>query len=317
MTQVPEDFARLSASPPPRLEALVADALGKGPVQWWRPHTGLSPAQRFIVRLADGSSVFVKAAVDPPTEAELRTERALLGGDAGFLPRLLAWVEEGPRPVLIVEDLSGAHWPADHSPVTWLPDQHDILFETLEHVAATRPPISLPAAESGFVPRWPTLARDAERFLALGLCSARWLRSAIDALTAAEAVVPLAGESLVHGDVRSDNLCFVGKRMVLVDWGSARRGHRHHDLAAALTTLPLEGGPEPFEIFPDGGAWAAYHAARNGRRGCRALSGGNGQQATPAWLQQVLRRMSAISLDWAVRALDLPPRDGPHWNALQ
>lgn len=317
MLQVPDNPTRLPVSPPPELDALVAGALGRVPVQWWRPHTGLSPAERLVVRFADGSSAFVKAAVDPETEAELRVEHEILRGDADFLPRTLAWVEAGRQPLLITEDLSGAHWPADHSPVTWLPGQFDLLFETLERVVDTPALASLPAADSGFVPLWPTIARDADRFLALGLCSETWLRSAIDALTDAEAAVPLAGESLVHGDVRSDNLCFVGTRMVLVDWGGAQRGHRHHDLAAALTTLPLEGGPEPYEVFPEGGSWAAYHAGRSARRAYRSAGGGHGRRAAPEWLQKVLQRMTVISLDWAASSLDLPSRDGPHWSAIR
>jgi hypothetical protein len=317
VAQLPENPVRLPVPPPPGLDALVAGSLGRAPVQWWRPHTGLSPAERFVVRFADGSSAFVKAAVDPRTEAELRIEHEILRGDADFLPRTLAWVEAGPHPLLIVEDLSGAHWPADHSPVTWLPDQFGILFETLERVADAVPPASLPAAELELVPQWPAIAREADRFLALGLCSEGWFRSAVGALIDAEAAVPLAGESLVHGDVRSDNLCFAGTRMVLVDWGGARRGHRHHDLAAVLTTLPLEGGPEPFDVFPGGGSWAAYHAGGSARRAYRSSDAGNGRKAAPEWLQKVLRRMTAISLDWAARALGLPPCDGPHWSAIR
>ena len=104
--------------------------------------------------------------------------------------------------------------------------------------------------------------------------------------------------------------------MVLVDWGTAQRGHQHYDLAAALTTVPLEGGPDPFDIFPHGGSWAGYHAGRSARRACRSLGGRNGVKAAPDWLQTVLKRISVISLDWAVRSLKLSPRDGPEWRAI-
>src|SRR5262249_60385651 len=55
-------------APASQLRTLVTSALGKEPVHWHRPHTGLSAAQRFVVRFADGSSAFVKAAVDDSTE---------------------------------------------------------------------------------------------------------------------------------------------------------------------------------------------------------------------------------------------------------
>jgi aminoglycoside phosphotransferase (APT) family kinase protein len=122
--------------------------------------------------------------------------------------------------------------------------------------------------------------------------------------------VPLAGAALVHGDVRSDNVCFVGDRTVLVDWAGARRGHPQHDLATALSTLPLEGGPDPFDVLPDGGSWAAYHAGLCARRAYR-------ETTAPEWLRKVLARIAAICLGWAARSRDLPRWTGVHWSAIR
>jgi len=91
-----------------------------------------------------------------------------------FVPQPLIWIESDERPVLVIEDLSDAHWPADHFPVLWKPGQFDILFATLRRVAAVTAPALLPSADTGFEPTWPALARDAERFLALRLCPERW-----------------------------------------------------------------------------------------------------------------------------------------------
>jgi len=77
----------------------------------------------------------------------------------------------------------------------------------------------------------------------------------------------------------------------------------------ALSTLPLEGGPDPFDVLPGGGDWAALIAGRTARRAAR-------DQDVPPWLRKVLRRIAAICLDWAARALDLPPRGGPSWQAI-
>ena len=295
----------------PELHAQLAAALGKEPAAWRRPHTGLSPATRLVVRFADGSSAFVKAAVDDRTEAWLRTEQAVIASiaDRSLVPRVLAWIDDGQRPALVTEDLSEAYWPADQNPVTWKPGQILLLLAGLRRLAELPPPARLPAAEQGVEPRWPSLARDADAFLALGLCGEAWLREAIDGLTAAEASVPLAGDSLVHDDVRSDNVCFAGDRVVLVDWGGALRGNHEHDLASALSTLPLEGGPEPFEVLPGGGSWAAYLAARAASRACRDTE-------APEWLRRVLRRIAAICLEWAARSLDLPRWTGVHWRAI-
>ena len=126
----------------------------------------------------------------------------------------------------------------------------------------------------------------------------------------AERGVPLAGSALVHGDVRSDNVCFMGDRTVLVDWGGALRGHPHLDLTTALSTLPLEGGPDPFDILPEGGAWAAYHAGRSVRFAYRETS-------APEWFRKVVKRISTICLSWAARSLDLPRWNGLHWNEIR
>jgi hypothetical protein len=64
---------------------------------------------------------------------------------------------------------------------------------------------------------WAHVAQDPAAILGLRLCSAAWLSHALDTLMAAEAQARLAGDNLVHFDVRSDNLCFVGDRVVLVD----------------------------------------------------------------------------------------------------
>lgn len=307
---------RQPAVPPPELAALLSAAVGKTPSAWFTPHTGLSRAQRFIVHFTDGSSLFLKAATDAATEGELRSEHEILTTVAGdFLPRTVAWITTAAHPVLVLEDLSAAHWPADHWPVEWRPGQFDLLFQALGRMARTSPPSSLPRAEAGFEPQWPIIAADPEPFLALGLCSETWFRRSIDTLVAAEAAVPLAGDALVHNDVRSDNLCFLGDRVVLVDWGSALRGNRELDLSTALTTLPLEGGPDPFTIMPGAGAWAAYHSGRSARRASRPATGPDGS-GDPAWLRAVLQRITAINLAWAAQSLRLLPFDGKHWRDI-
>jgi thiamine kinase-like enzyme len=118
---------------------------------------------------------------------------------------------------------------------------------------------------------------------------------------AAEAQAQLAGDNLVHFDVRSDNLCFVGDRVVLVDWNWACRGNSTVDIAAWLPSLHLEGGPLPETILPGEPCLAAaisgYFAARAGR------PAQNSQEARVRALQFAQLR---VALPWAVRALALP-----------
>ncbi len=297
--------------PPLSLRDAVASAVGKRPVSWHRPRTGLSAAHRYVVGLSDGSRLFVKAAVDDETEGWLRTEHGLLTELADdFLARPVAWVENTERPILITEDLSHAHWPADHDPVRWEPGQHELLFETLRRVGAVAAPEWLPSAGAAAPSRWRSIEREADRFLALGLCSESWFREAIPGLVDAEEGLSLQGDALVHGDVRSDNLCFQEDRTVLVDWSNACRGRPDQDLAAVASTLPLEGGPDPVTVMPAGGGWAAYHAGLASRRAYR-------DERAPEWLRLVLQRLAAINLKWASQALDLPPWTGVDWRDVR
>ena len=68
---------------------------------------------------------------------------------------------------------------------------------------------------------WRDVAGDPEPFLGLGLCSAAWLDQALPAFLAASDPSLLDGDGLLHGDVRSDNLCIRDGQAVLVDWNWA------------------------------------------------------------------------------------------------
>lgn len=300
----------MDGNPTQELHALIASALGKEPIDWHRPHTGRSAAS-FVVGFADGSSAFVKAAIDDDGAKGLRTEHEIVSSvDSDLIPRELAWLETGDRPVLMMEDLRTAHWPADHDPVMWEPGQFDLLFAALRRVGELPAPASVPSARDGFRLQWPLVEREADGFLALGLCSEAWFSAALDGLVQAEGNVPVDGDALVHNDVRSDNLCFLDRRVVLVDWAQAVRGNPQQDLASALATLPLEGGPDPFGVLPDGGPWAAHIA------GWYALRATHETQA-PQWLRTVFQRIAAICLNWASCSLDLPPWSGPHWSEIR
>jgi Ser/Thr protein kinase RdoA (MazF antagonist) len=148
---------------------------------------------------------------------------------------------------------------------------------------------------------WTRVERESELFLRVGLCSAAWLGRSIHALMEAEACTVLAGEDLVHGDVRSDNLCFVGDRVVLVDWNWACRGNGIIDIAGWLPSLHLEGGPPPDTIQPAQPHLAAvisgYFAARAGLPV---------EQASPE-IRALQRAQLQVAMAWAVRALGLPP----------
>ena len=95
--------------------------------------------------------------------------------------------------------------------------------------------------------------------------------------------------------MRSDNLCFVGGRAVLVDWNWASLANPALDVAAWLPSLRVEGGPQPWEVLPDAGRWRRSSRA-SGRRSsaCR--------RPRPRRRVRALQRAQlAVALDWIDR----------------
>jgi Ser/Thr protein kinase RdoA (MazF antagonist) len=227
------------------------------------------------------------------TRLEHRNYRAITGS---FLPDVLGYDDDGDRPVLALEDLSGADWPPP-----WTADRVAAVLDGLASVHGTRPPTHLMRRTFDPQADWRTVAANPGSFLALGLCSTVWLESALPTLTEAAGEAPLAGNALVHLDVRSDNLCFRDGRAVLVDWNHASIANPELDVAFWLPSLHAEGGPPPEAILPDAPALAAYVAGFF----CARAAGDPLPEAPhvrPLQLQQ-----ARIALAWAARALDMPP----------
>jgi hypothetical protein len=260
---------------------------------------GYTQAERWVVRMADGRSAFVKGAVDEDTAAWLRAEHRIYANvDASFLPELLAWIDDEEHPVLVLDDLSEAIWPPP-----WTGRQVSRVRETLREVAATAPPPGLDSLTSlrDYLTNWPVVAEDPTSFLSLGLCSVPWLERALPELIAAEGSFVLAGDALVHFDVRSDNICFAGKRTLLVDWNGAVVGNPVIDLAAWLPSLHAEGGPAPEELLPGAPEAAALMS------GFFAARAGLTQIEHAPRVREVQLAQLRTALPWAARALDLPP----------
>jgi hypothetical protein len=242
-------------------------------------------------------SAFLKIGATSWTGDWLRTEyrnyRSLRGW---FLPEVLGFDDDGERPVLALEDLSAADWPPP-----WTDERIAAVLDALAAIRATPAPDHLIRHEGDGGVDWQAVAADPAPFLALGMCSPAWLDAALPALIAAAAAAPLAGESLVHLDIRSDNLCFRDGRVVVLDWNHAEIANPDLEIAAWLPSLQAEGGPAPDTILPDApglAAWlAGYFCARAGE-----APFDDAPHVRPLQIQQ-----SKTALPWAARALGLPP----------
>jgi hypothetical protein len=283
-------------APTPDLVAAVELALAKRAQTWRKPHTGVTPAQRFVVTFEDGSSAFVKAPVDAQTSDWSQHEHFVLSHlDADFMPRVLF----SSSSLLITEDLSDAYWPADNpgadGPVRWEAGQVEQLLDTLERVAVAAPALAVPSLAEGKQPLWQQIATEPDRYASPDLLPRAWL----EPLMEAERALDFTGDALVHNDVRSDNVCFIGDRAVLVDWTNARRGPAVFDRAEFALTYAIEGGPPPHVLVPDADLVPVWLASLQLYR----VAEFRGQ--APAWLVSVFERLAVIALDWAARCLRL------------
>jgi hypothetical protein len=259
---------------------------------------GYAHAGHHRAYLDDGSTVFVKSAVDELSAGWLRAEIALYTSVTGpFLPKFHGSAEHHGLPLIVLEDLGGAHWPPP-----WRAGDVDAVKRALGEIAETAPPSGL-----AHVPRdtlayeWRAVKRDPEPFLSLDLCSRRWLSEHLPALRDAAERAPFEGTNLLHLDVRSDNIALREGHAVLVDWNLAGAGNPLLDIVAWAPSLHAEGGPPPENVVHGEGvpelaaSLAGFFAARAGLP----------PPATAPRVRVVQRDQLSVALPWAARALGL------------
>jgi hypothetical protein len=277
----------------------VEIVLGTAPARWATVESGgySRVNAHWRAELHDGRSVFVKQANGVDAEEWLRRERRIYESVRGsFMPTYLGAHEDSGCVLLVLEDLSDAEWPPP-----WSSERIEAVLAALEAVRMITPPAGLPVLEDlrDGVVGWGTVRADTKPLLSTGVCTAGWLGEALSALERAGEEVELAGDALLHLDVRSDNLCFVGGRAVLVDWNLACVGNGLFDVAFWLPSLRLEGGPEPWEVLPHAGALAAAVA------GFFASRAGLSPPIGAPTVREFQRRQLEVALPWAARELGL------------
>jgi hypothetical protein len=260
---------------------------------------GYAASFRAVAELADGRTVFVKAGVEEVTSGFLRDEQRVYAALSGpFMPELVG-MDDGDPPLLVLEDLSTGHWPPP-----WDDASVAAVRRTLDAVAATPPPEWLPPITRDadwLLLGWAEIERDPRPFLSLGVCSSEWLERSLPTLREAAENAPIAGDALLHIDVRSDNICVTSRGAVLVDWNHAHRGNADLDVACWLPSLADECGLQPETILPDAGGLASALAGFFGSRA------GLPPPPTAPRVREVQLSQLRTALPWAARALDLPP----------
>ncbi len=207
-----------------------------------------------------GRSIFVKAVGSGlnPVSPEMHRREAVVSAALpvpGPFPRLLEAYDDGDWVALAFEMVEGR---PPHHP--WQPRELELVVGALAamHGALTPSPVS--TLESLAVRARPLFGGWA-RLVEVGLpeleAGARsgldgWVRTRLDRLAELESGWPRAceGVTLVHGDVRGDNVLVTpDDTVVFVDWPHAAVGNPAFDVVAWAPSVVLEGGPAPEELL--------------------------------------------------------------------
>ncbi|MFI6505231.1 aminoglycoside phosphotransferase family protein [Nonomuraea typhae] len=246
MTRVP--WPELAAP----VRARVEDYLGGRVVEAVTQTGGFSPAAAARLLLDTGDRAFVKAVApgvnDRATElyrAEARVAAALPASVPA--PRLLTSFEHDGWVVLLFENVDG------RPPATpWRRDELDRVLTTVDRLAAdlTPSPLAVPPIGKLFGEMfrgWRLLLDEDKQGLD------PWIIRHLDGLAELESgwAAAAAGDTLLHADLRADNVLLTADRVHIVDWPYASLGASWFDRLNMLPSVALQGGPDPAELLPD------------------------------------------------------------------
>jgi hypothetical protein len=229
---------------PDEVRATVEAILGAPVVEATSQSGGFSPGTADRVRTADGRRAFVKAVSAALNEDSPRMHRREARVTAALPPEapapdLLGVHDDGDWVALVLEDIDGRH------PVTpWSPDEMASVLATLDRMAGALTPTPLDDVPSAA----DLLAKDFAgwRHIAAEPPSdlEPWVAGRLEQLVdlADRGLAALDGDTLVHLDVRADNLLLgPDGRVTLVDWPWASRGPAWLDRLLLLVNVRLYG----------------------------------------------------------------------------
>lgn len=254
--------ARLAwADVDPHVRTQLEGALGAPVVEACNEPGGFSPGLAARCLLADGRRVFLKA-VSPAQNVQAcrihrrEAEVASQLPDDAPAPRLLHVHDDGRWVALAFEEIDGRQ-PEE----PWRLEQLDVVIPALQRIAAALTPTPAPALPP--VQDRYRAVFDGWRRIAGGDGDAASYGPAVVAAVGRLAELErsweaaAAGDTLLHTDLRADNLLLTATGdVVLVDWPWACTGAAFVDLVLLLPSVGLGGGPGCEEVVRRYGLFA-------------------------------------------------------------
>jgi aminoglycoside phosphotransferase (APT) family kinase protein len=213
---------------------------------------GFSPGTADRVRTVDGRRAFVKAVSPALNERSVELHRREARVTAALparvpAPRLLGCYDDGEWVALVLEDIEGRH------PATpWASEELDRVLTVLEDLAALLTPPPLPGVESAadFLAEhfagWHRICADPPADLH------PWAARHLDELRALadRGLAALTGDTLVHTDIRADNILLSPDGTVtIIDWPWACRGPAWLDTLLLLINSRLYGAHDTHTLL--------------------------------------------------------------------
>ena len=219
--------------------------LGSPVVEAKTQRGGFSPGLAARLLLADGSRAFLKAvseAANPDSHRIYRQEARVVAELPASAPvPAFRWMYDHHGWVaLCFEDVKGRH---PHEP--WTAGDLDLVTGALRAMSAALTPSPFEVDES---------AADAFAGALNGWMQAfergtyrldEWAERNLEKLAQLELRAPslVAGDTLLHFDLRADNILIAEDRVYVIDWPSARTGAPWVDWVAMAPSVEMQGGP--------------------------------------------------------------------------
>ncbi|MFB4282986.1 aminoglycoside phosphotransferase family protein [Nonomuraea sp. MTCD27] len=261
---------------------------------------GFSPAAAVRLRTDNGRRAFVKAVGPEPNADTVRIYQAELKIAAALpesvpAPRLLTGFELAGWVALVFEDVE-----AEHPELPWRRDQLDRVLAAVKEMSEALTPSPIDAPEIGEVfgqafQGWRRLLKEDTSGLD------PWALRHLGELAELESgwAAAAAGDTLVHADLRADNILLTDDRVYVVDWPWACRGAPWFDTVGMLPSVSMQGGPSADELFDLPGLPVTQVVA--------AVTGylvRQGRQPDPPGLPTIRafqRAQGVVALDWLKR----------------
>ncbi|WP_026819689.1 phosphotransferase family protein [Arthrobacter castelli] len=236
---------------PDHVQAGVERILDGTVVQAVSQSGGFSPGTADRVQLQDGRRYFIKAvhpglnSISPSLHRRELAVAARVPANAP-VPRLVDGFDDGDWVALVFEDIEGRH---PHTP--WQRGDVMATLQMLDELADTTVPTGPGLAWTaedlkGEFSGWQRLTDDP--WPGLDPLAAEHLPELVD--LAQRGLPALAGDSLVHSDLRADNLLIrPDGRVVLVDWPFASKGCDWFDMLTLLINVELYGGHDVEQLL--------------------------------------------------------------------